>query len=205
MKKEKNNWMKSFLLISASWIVSLSAQAQNAIQLGQPIYGGSGCPQGSASATLSPDAKDVSILFDSFQVEAGPNGKRIDRKSCNLAIPLHIPQGYSVSIFTVDYRGFTSLPLGGRAMFNAEYFFAGSRGPQAARMFSGPKSENYIFTNQLAAEALVWSPCGADTNLRVNSSMFVQTNNNLEDAMATVDSADVRTSMVFHIQWRQCQ
>src|SRR3982750_1792818 len=41
------------------------------ISLGQPGYGGTGCPGGSVSATLSPDAKSLSILFDQYQVEAG--------------------------------------------------------------------------------------------------------------------------------------
>jgi hypothetical protein len=204
----KSKFLKSVMMLSATVVVGVmglsSAHAQESLQLGQPIYGGNGCPQGSASATASPDGRDLSILFDQFQVEAGSNGKRIDRKSCNLAIPLHVPQGYSVSVFTVDYRGFTSLPYGARALFNAEYFFAGAQGPRVAKNFSGPQSQGYIFTNQLAAEALVWSPCGADTNLRVNSSMFVQTNRNLEDALATVDSADVKSAIVFHVQWWQC-
>ena len=41
------------------------------ISLGQPGYGGSGCPDASVSATLSPDAKSLSLLFDAYQVEAG--------------------------------------------------------------------------------------------------------------------------------------
>jgi len=27
-------------------------------------------------------------------------------KSCNVAIPVHVPQGFSVSVLQVDYRGF---------------------------------------------------------------------------------------------------
>ncbi len=174
------------------------------IQLGTPGYGGTGCPVNSASVSLSPDQKALSILFDQYVVEAG-NGRSMDRKSCNIAIPVHVPQGYSISVFQVDYRGFNSLPAGARSQFNVEYFFAGSRGIRQTKSFFGPAANLYELTDNLAAEALVWTPCGADTNLRVNTSMLVQTNRAQEQAMATVDSADVTAGLVYHISWRACR
>lgn len=178
------------------------AMAQD-IQLGIPAYGGNGCPSNTAGITLSPDQKSLSILFDQYIVEAGgATGRSLDRKSCNLAIPVRVPQGYSISVFQVDYRGFTALPWGSRAQFNVEYFFAGSRGPRQTKTFMGPSNQTYALSDSLAAEALVWSPCGADTNLRVNTSMMVQSQS--AQAMATVDSADVTAGLVYHIQWRRC-
>jgi hypothetical protein len=132
-------------------------------------------------------------------------GRALGRKSCNLAIPVHIPQGYSISLFQVDYRGFVSVPYGGRGQFNAEYFFAGLRGPRATRNFFGPSSQSFAMTNQVAAESMVWSPCGADTNLRVNTSMLVQSNSAMAQSFASVDSADITAGIVYQIQWRRCQ
>jgi hypothetical protein len=64
------------------------------ISLGKPGYGGTGCPEGTVSATLSPDAKSLSLLFDHYQISVGgATGKSFDRKSCNIAIPVHVPQG----------------------------------------------------------------------------------------------------------------
>src|SRR3954468_8775829 len=83
------------------------------ITLGQPIMGGTGCPAGSASAVLSPDGKSLSILFDQYTVQAGgTTGQQFDRKACSVAIPVHVPQGYAVSILQIDYRGFNALPVG---------------------------------------------------------------------------------------------
>lgn len=132
------------------------------------------------------------------------SGKAFDRKSCNLAIPVRVPNGYSISVFQVDYRGFTALPAGGRAQFNVEYFFAGSRGPRQTKTFYGPQNQSYALTDQLQAEALVWTPCGADTNLRVNTSMMVNSNSRYDQAMSTVDSADVTAGLVYHIAFRRC-
>lgn len=191
-------------LTAASLLVlSLGALADD-ISLGYPAYGGNGCPNGSASATLSPDGKSLSVIFDQFITEAGRNlGKTMDRKSCNIAIPVHVPNGFSISILAVDYRGFVSLPQGATAKLQAEYFFAGMAGPRFAQDFYGRQDRDYTFTNQLGVQAMVWSPCGADVNLRVNASMMVR-NNSFEDAMATVDTADVSAGIIYQVQMRRC-
>lgn len=197
--------MRTLLMVFVCMFAWQSARAADEIKLGYPGYGGNGCPAGSASVTLSPDQTQLSILFDQYIVEAGGStGKAIDRKSCNIAIPVTVPQGWSISLFQVDYRGFNSLPVGARATMNAEYFFAGSRGLRYSTMFRGPQAEDYMITDSMLAEALVWSACGATTNLRVNSSMMVQTNGRREQALSTVDSADVQAGLIYHLQWRRC-
>ena len=198
--------MKTLKALTGVLVAMAASQAfADDIRLGQPAYGGSGCPAGSASAVVSPDQQSLSVLFDQYIVEAGGmTGKRLDRKSCNLAIPVHVPQGYSIALFQVDYRGFAAIPSGGRGQFNAEYFFAGSQGPRQTKTFTGPTNRDYELTSRLAAGSLVWSPCGASTNLRINTGMMVQTNASYADALATVDSADVTAGLIYHIQWRRC-
>lgn len=196
--------MKTLLAAAALVLTSTVAQADD-ISLGVPGFGGSGCPAGTVSATLSPDQKALSLLFDEYQVAAGgTTGKSFDRKSCNVAIPVHVPQGLSVSVLAVDYRGYNHLPAGGASQFNVEYFFAGGRGPAFRKTFGGPIDSDYTISNNIVAEAMVWSGCGADVNLRTNSSMRVSTRNNAE-AMATVDSEDVKAAIIYHLQWRTCQ
>ncbi len=194
---------KILTLVIMLLAVSTSALADD-LYLGDPIVRGTGCPSDTVSATLSPDGKQLSILFDNYFVEAGGNGRRFDRKSCNVAIPVHVPQGYSVSIFQVDYRGYTNVPRRGYGRFNVEYFFAGRRGPRMSKRFRGGTENDFTFTNRLAAHALVWSACGADVNLRTNSSMFIRTNRRYDDAYASVDSLDIDSGIVYHIQWRSC-
>lgn len=189
--------------------VSLLATSMTAfadgLVLGDPAYGGNGCPNGSASATISPDGSSLSVIFDQFITEAGPSsGKQLDRKSCNIAIPVHVPNGFSISILAVDYRGFVSLPRGATARLQAEYFFAGSQGPRFAKDFRGAFDQDYTFNNSMGVQAMVWSPCGADVNLRVNASMMVR-NNSYDDALATVDSADFSSGIIYQVQMRRCQ
>lgn len=193
------------LFVFTSLSVSTVTFAQG-LQLGYPSTGGNGCPQGTVSASLSPDNAELSILFDEFIAEAGPSvGKRMDRKSCNISIPVSVPQGYSVSVIGVDYRGFVALPdRRASATFSAEYFFANSRGPRFSRNFRGEQFSDYFIENDLLVTAQVWSACGAKTNLRVNASMALMNSSRYDDAMATVDSADISSGIIYQLQWKRC-
>ena len=198
--------MKALLLgaVTLSALAAAVPASADDIALGMPGYGGSGCPANSVSATLSPDFKSLSLLFDQYEVSAGgTTGRSYERKACNVAIPVHVPSGYSIAVLSIDYRGFNHLPPGATSQFNVEYFFAGARGPAFRRTFWGALESDYFINNQLQAESLVWSPCGADVNLRTNSSMRVNTVANRE-ASATVDSEDVNAAIVYHLQMRRC-
>jgi hypothetical protein len=195
--------MKKSILMLSAIMFSLPVFADD-ISLGQPGYGGTGCPAGTVSVTLSPDAKSLSLLFDEYQVSVGgETGRSFDRKSCNIAIPVHVPQGLSVSILKIDFRGFNHLPRSASSQFNVEYFFAGTKGPSFQRKFRGPLDEDYLINNEITAEAIVWSGCGADVNLRTNSSMRLSSLYN-QEAMASIDSEDVNAAIVYQLQWKKC-
>lgn len=207
--KSKEHPMKKFLKVLAlasTLSAALPAFSQVGMRLGYPSTGGNGCPSGTVSATLSPDEKQLSILFDQFVAEAGPaSGKTLDRKSCNIAIPITVPNGYSVSIVAVDYRGFVGLPSRrATARFSAEYFFANAPGPRMQKNFVGTQNTDYLVTNELIVTAQVWSACGAQTNMRINASIMLQNTDGL-DAIATVDSADVSSGLLYRLQYRPCR
>lgn len=196
---------KSFLLTALALITASAAQASS-IRLGTPSYGGTGCPGGSASVSVSPDNSAISILFDQFITEAGnTTGRRLDRKSCNLSVPVQVPNGYSVAVFQVDYRGYNAVPRGGYNRFESEYFWAGARGPKITRQFNGPINDSYTLTDDLVARTVVWTPCGASVNLRVNASMLSMSNSRMEQTLGTVDSIDLSSGLVYHIRFQRCR
>lgn len=199
----KKNMMKG-LCLGLMTLSNVAMANLNDINLGVPGYGGNGCPANSASVTLSDDKKSLSIIFDQFIVEAGGMNKTIERKTCNIAIPVHVPQGFSISIIDVDYRGYVSLPSQASARLTAEYFLAGSLGPRFDKTFVGRTDTDYTFNNAIGIQAQIWSPCGADTILRVNAAMLVKTNRYRDEALATVDSADFKAGMLYKLQWKRC-
>lgn len=191
--------MKFFnLLLAASTLMTTAvnpAFAKNSVEILGATYGGSGCPDQSASVSVSPDGQELSILFDKF-VTLGNNPLE-SRKSCNLSIPIKVPQGFQISLYDADYRGYVAPAT--TATLRAEYFFAGNRGPVFSRTFRG--ETDYNVRNTLATVADVWSACGDSVNMRVNASMAAR-----GSGMATVDSFDLaHRGLVYHIKYRACR
>ena len=196
IRRTKVNLLKGLLatatIIATSTIPAFAAPKVQILGAG---YGGNGCPDGSASVTVSPDGQELTLLFDKFVAE-GNNAKQ-SRKSCNLSIPIQVPQGFQIYLYDADYRGYVSPQTQGR--LRAEYFFAGQRGPVFQRVFKG--ETDYNVRDRLATVANVWSKCGKSENMRVNASMSAR-----GEGIATVDSFDLaHRGLRYHIKYRACK
>ncbi len=184
------------LLLPAFGASAASAQAPPApeppppaVAMAAPEYGGSGCPQGTAAAALGVNAQKVAMLFDAYVLEAGGSNPRpFARGSCNLAIPVTVPDGMSVAVFAIDFLGFNLLPAGAESVFRAEYFFAGDQGTPLETTFTGPLNADFVVQQPIAEDALVWSACGEDVILRANTSVQLR---GIADqpAMTTIEAA----------------
>jgi Domain of unknown function (DUF4360) len=184
------------LVVTALVTLPISpALAESKVEIQGASYGGSGCPDRSASVSVSPDGQELTVLFDKFS--ALGNDPSQSRKSCNLSIPIKVPQGFQISLYDADYRGYVAPATSGT--LRAEYFFAGNRGPVFQRTFNG--ENNYSVRDSLATVADVWSACGDSTNMRVNASMAAR-----GKGAATVDSFDLaHRGLVYHIKYRSCR
>lgn len=202
----KGDFVKIATLAAGLFILlGSSAGLAQILELGTPSFGGGGCTSGSARASLSPDGQQISILFDNYIATAGGNTHvEIDRKNCDIAIPVRVPQGYSVAVFAIDYRGFAAIPNGGRVRFSADYFFAGKSSRRYSKEFIGPFNDNYTFRNELTSDVDVWSACGANVILRTQSSMVAETNFRSEETMSSIDSMDVQSGITYNFQYRKC-
>nr|WP_309734520.1 DUF4360 domain-containing protein [Chamaesiphon sp. OTE_75_metabat_556] len=184
------------LVVTALVTLPISpALAESQVKIQGASYGGSGCPDRSASVSVSPDGQELTVLFDKFS--ALGNDPSQSRKSCNLSIPIKVPEGFQISLYDADYRGYVAPATSGT--LRAEYFFAGNRGPVFQRTFNG--ENNYNVRDSLATVADVWSACGDSTNMRVNASMSAR-----GKGAATVDSFDLaHRGLVYHIKYRACR
>lgn len=167
-----------------------AAPSLNSVYFNEPSYGGSGCPQGSASSSLTPDGLTLTMLFDSYT--ASPT-----RKTCNISIPVHVPNGFQVSTITADYRGFAQ----GTSELKRSYFFAGGAGPSFTDLLGTAGGATYLKTDNLVETSNTWSRCGADVNMRINSAIRGLNNR----SNISVDSLDLHQGMVFHLQYRPCR
>lgn len=183
--------LSSALLTAA--ILSQTSQAApnvNSVYFQAPAIAGSGCPAGTTDFAITPDGQTLTILFDAYSADPG-------NKTCNIAVPVHVPNGFQVSLMTADYRGFVE----GRADLRRSYFFAGEVGPTLVTPFNAGGGREYTERDNLTTSSNSFARCGQDVNLRIQSRITTKTNN----SSISVDSLDLNNGMVFQLQYQRCQ
>ncbi len=171
-------------------------------------YAGAGCAAGTVAHNVASDAKAFTLLFDDFIAEAGPtvpSGK--NKSACRVTVDLRFPNGWSYSVFTVDYRGFMSLDPNVSATQKSSYYFQAA--PGAAKTFSstywGPVDQDYQLRDSIVVSDLNWSPCGRtramniDTEISINNALAPQST-----GLITIDSIDGQLKQIYGIVWQRC-
>ncbi|KLU89181.1 hypothetical protein MAPG_08155 [Magnaporthiopsis poae ATCC 64411] len=168
-------------------------------------FAGSGCPAGSVAGQISGDLTYLTLLYDKFIAEAGKGvGATQNRKNCQLNVKLRFPQGWQFSIFKADYRGYAKIPRGETGTCKATYYFSGeSRQVSSTLTLRGPYDDNYLKTDELPVESTVWSPCGIEGLLNINSEVRV-TSSTSNNVLLTVDSTDLKFTQLHYLQWQKC-
>jgi hypothetical protein len=163
----------------------------SSLTLGDPSFGGTGCPAGTAHFVLTPDQTALSVLFDQYRVEAG-NGTPMETKACNASIPIQIPASMSLQVFEVDYRGFNSLPKGASSNFITHYRFEGGtqKKEKKDKPFRGPLVAEFLDSDK----ELVRSPCGGIVKLNILTQFIVRTNSKQDQAFSEIDSSDMSST-----------
>ncbi len=194
-------------------IDSKSSDYSPQITMGQASFSGSGCTARDSQAILNPDNTVVSLIFDSFQVASGGNnGPKKDRKNCNIRIPFNVPEGFRVAIIKVDFRGFSQSPEGGKNKLVTNYQISDLQSGVMAqktvkrhKWFKGPHQEDFVLNTDLTRR-LIWTKCGQDFNLHMDSQLVAFSNSKLEQAQISIDSIDMtRVQIGYHLIWRKCQ
>ncbi len=157
-------------------------------------YGGSGCPDRSASVTVSPDGQELTVLFDKY-IAKGNGTSEEKRRNCDLAIPIKVPGGFQVSIYAGNYKGYVAPNTTGT--LRTEYYYTGGGGTKYTDELKGEKE--YDVQHDLVSIGKVWAPCGKDIIMRMRTSMVAK-----GDGIATVDSFELaHRGLVYHVEYQQ--
>jgi Domain of unknown function (DUF4360) len=171
-------------------------------------WAGSGCPAGTVAWNVAPDAMAFTLLFDSYVAEMGPGVPLGNsRRNCQILVDLDFPQGWSYSVATVDYRGFSNLESGVTGVQQSNYYFQGELlTGRLQTPLQGPRIGDFQIRDVLGLEALIWSPCGAQRALNINSSVRVENHSGNPNArgVLTTDSIDGKVALIYGLQWRRC-
>jgi hypothetical protein len=169
-------------------------------------FAGTGCPAGSVAGQLSSDLTTVTLLYDRFVAQAGAGIPASEyRKNCGLNVKIKYPSGWQFSVFKADYRGYAYIPKGATGTCKATYYFSGqSKQTSSTLTLKGLFDDNYLKTDEFGVESTVWSPCGQEGLLNINSEVRLAPFDSNTAALLTVDSTDLKFTQVHYLQWQQC-
>jgi hypothetical protein len=211
------------LMIAAALFASSTAQAGffddlikgvkfNPAEIGLDsiTYGGDGCPQGSLSAVLSPDASEITIFFDAFQTRVGAD-LTTARAACEVKLNIRKPKLWSYKIESVDFRGFVFLDRGVRAEQKVDFqngpAMAGFNKSFGYQRFSGPINQNYTLSTIKplnGPDLLSCLPAKKNVELKIRSSIELKGGGGAQGGMMTVDSVDGRVIQKYRLSWISC-
>jgi uncharacterized protein DUF4360 len=169
---------------------------------------GSGCPWGTADVTVSPDNTAFTVTYSSYLAQAGAGAQPTDfRKNCQLALNVHVPQGFTYAIAGADYRGFAHLENGASGYQAANYYFQGaSETTRTRHYFTGPRDGDWQTTDQVGVGSLSFHRCGETRYLNVNTELRVSSGSSPKNTTSflTMDSTDGNIATIYHVAWKKC-
>lgn len=173
-------------------------------------YGGPGCPQGTVTTILSPDASELTVLFDAFDARVGADQSNTEM-NCEVRLNIRKPRLWSYKIESVDFRGFVHLDAGVRAeqrvMFQNGPSHAGFNKSFGYQRFNGPISQNYLLTTVKplnGPDLLSCLPAKKNVELKIRSTVELKGGGGAKGGMMTVDSADGRMIQKYRLSWISC-
>jgi len=176
------------------------------VQIKGITYGGNGCPKGSMSYQISQDRTIVTLLFDSYIASVGPGIALTEsRKNCQLNVDITYPGGFQYSILSADYRGYAALQSGVQGTLKSTYYFSGQTAQTSTTyIFKGPLTGDYLKHDEADSTSVVWSPCGAEGMLNINSQVRLESSNTSATGLLTTDSTDLKFTQIVYVAWQKC-
>jgi hypothetical protein len=103
-------------------------------------------------------------------------------------------------------RGFASLDAGVTGLQKSTWYFSGqSQQASSQTPFAGPVSKDYLATDKIPVSSVIYSPCGGEGPLNVNTQVRVENSRNPGgQGQITTDSIDGKVQLKFQFAWRKC-
>lgn len=172
-------------------------------------YSGDGCPQGSASTSISTDGTVVTFGFDGFQTYIGPGTSIKDHShNCELHLNVNYPAGFSFAIIDATYHGYAQLDSGTTATFYSTYYFSETASQTTTTTTSisggGVWAAGQVYTKEDQTPTIQRSPCGTTAILNVNNRIALSSTDSTASGEVTDDDATVALEHQVLIQWYTC-
>ncbi|KAF2006318.1 hypothetical protein P154DRAFT_529990 [Amniculicola lignicola CBS 123094] len=205
-------WLIALVPLAAAGTIPFPGQEFAApppgqVQIRGVAYGGNGCPQGTVSSQISSDRTIMTLIFDAYVASIGPGVALTEnRKNCQLNVDLLYPGGFQYSILSADYRGYAAIQKGVTGTMKSTYYFSGQQEQSSTEYsFVGPVTGDYLKHDQADSTSVVWSPCGTNGMLNINSQVRLTSSVPAATGLLTTDSTDLKFTQVVYVQWQACK
>lgn len=167
------------------------------------------CPPGSFSIVTAPDGGAISVLFDNFAVQGSEANGGTARMTCALEIPLALPEGYSLGVYQVDYRGFAQLADKQRGELSVAYGTGAgerNRGRRFRRDVKGAYEGDFVFSERLKGGVLKRMGCGSEAVLNFSATLTLLSKRGASAGSMTLDTVDGAPAggLVFGLDLKKC-
>ncbi len=213
--------MKPILFLAAVlFSQSLWAQLPNFVRIKDVQIEGSACKAQTANAFLSPDLREMSILFDRYSVDIGKgtenSGSRALEKGCDIIVSLEVAPAWAPKIESLIYRGFANLPSGHVAyhIIKIDSTDLGNLGVDILTL-NGPKQG--LFGQEVKVSSIndKLACMKASTNATVNRIYKIRIHSRIgvrnllgflskPQSSLNVDSADAAIRQDLKLTWQKC-
>ncbi|KAK0740369.1 hypothetical protein B0T18DRAFT_207652 [Schizothecium vesticola] len=158
---------------------------------------GPGCPPNSTTVHVGAEGQELTIAFDAWAAEVGPNASASLREvSCDIIVRASVPLGCTVASMQTVYHGFGQLDAGVTGTFAAQYsvspgqITSGSNPPNAVITSAafGGSGNTYTKTDPWAVRFNPGTPNNQQVAITVRSRVYLQGNQGLLGFLSADDA-----------------
>lgn len=171
------------------------------------------------------------MIFNSYVASIGPGVSVTEnRKNCQLNLDITYPGGFQYFVFSANYRGYAAIDKGVTGALKSTYYISGQTAqviiPQskfseqkvllfpeiwiqpidrpAEYDFVGPVDSDYLKYDTADSTPVIWSPCGAEGMLNINSQVRLTSTNSSSSSLLTTDSPYAKSTQIVYVNWQTC-
>jgi sporulation protein YlmC with PRC-barrel domain len=156
------------------------------------ITSGSGCPSGSTRSDVVFDEKRSRITISVIgSIKASASSGSVAQKSCNLRIPIRLPQNYKIQSISISYQGSTNIPDGASGQIVSTAILAGKTVAQESANLSSGFNPGWEMTNNFP----IMTSLPTSTVLGVNTSIVVRATSSSQAASFLLKSIEYQIQL----------
>ncbi|TYB46332.1 DUF4360 domain-containing protein [Actinomadura chibensis] len=171
------------------------------------VYG-SGCTTDNVAAGAQIGGDTFTVFYGGYLAQAGGSSTPVDaRKTCQVAVRVTAPPDVTYAVSSVEHRGYAYLERGANAAVGVGYYFQGQAAPAKTWLaLTGPRDDDWSFTDRPPPDQVVFRPCGDDRVLMLTTELRVDkgTSDPSKVSYIAMDSITDGVKTTYRLAWKNC-